>query len=970
MREQQKRKSKTVENKTNSKNKTTQAKDKENKRPFLSTLVFSTSSEDEKIKPNIEKKNKPYREESSSQKDPISKTDKDMNKINYIDNRVSTNNVQNIEIINEDAVGGENKKSIKVNQVSSDYPMEEGVTAINKSEKRTLEKAKPENRKIESDSDSSSSVPQLKVINKKAKSKKNTVDLESSSDSQVKVLTKKVDNDSESSHSVAQLKTDSKKNDTRQVIDDSESSSLAQLEVFAKKTPNKIGLTDTEATPISNSKLSSKNNSLKQENEVSDSSSSLTQLKTLGKNTTKKTDSSNTEASSVLGSTGLSKKASLKNQLSDSDSSTVSQPKDNSKKLSNKKINVDSDSSTVAQSKFNNKKLSNKKINVDSDSSTVAQSKFNNKKLSNKKINVDSDSSSVSELKVLPIKSKNKKEVQGLEDSSIIKSKTGAGKIENKQRIFNSDTSSSSQLKEIKENILKDKVLENSESSSSLSQLGVFKKKVRNDKVSKKTESLSSDQSKSSKRQPECKKELADSESSSVSQSIVSRKKKVRIQETQSSSTSEQNMKAKTTKEQTQSKITGKKNKNNTTQDTKNDESSLEEWIPKEKKVENNSEINKVIVKNIPLNLTEADIKSEFSKFGTISALRMPPPYEKSGINTHRGICFIEFESASSLSKALKLTQIGDDPIWVVKAEENYKTLRDANSVFVGNLCYDVDEDELRNFFPKNIEIGDITMPRNQAGRGRGFAFMKVLKGMDKVLKSKFLFKERVLKIHSAETNTRQDRAKNKNRENYGNKHEGITKGRNEGFGHNRSDFNKNENVRNRNEYGSKQGGEYDNRASKRGKYNGGDMNTQNQKFNKGVSKNSEDDNSNSKKSVYDRRDSKNWEERKTHSKKADFNKGSYKKLEYNGDETKASSYNKNKSEKSEYNDKTESKATEYNRKESGSFEYNKRQGFGNEGGRNDKSGRKDYKPSSHKNNERENYKKPNKIVFDDSSAN
>ena len=45
--------------------------------------------------------------------------------------------------------------------------------------------------------------------------------------------------------------------------------------------------------------------------------------------------------------------------------------------------------------------------------------------------------------------------------------------------------------------------------------------------------------------------------------------------------------------------------------------------------------------------------------------------------------------------------------------------------LYVGNLPYDADQDELKNVFSEFGEVGEIVIPTDrETGRGRGFAFV------------------------------------------------------------------------------------------------------------------------------------------------------------------------------------------------------------------------------------------------------
>lgn len=242
--------------------------------------------------------------------------------------------------------------------------------------------------------------------------------------------------------------------------------------------------------------------------------------------------------------------------------------------------------------------------------------------------------------------------------------------------------------------------------------------------------------------------------------------KRIKIEETISDSSSLEIINKKKNIKETSSsnKDNIKKKESINTSISSSDSSNENEWVEKTNKSKSDfkekimNEENKIVVKNIPQEVTEIEIEEMFSQFGTISDIRMPPPFEKNPSNKHRGVCFIVYKSSTSISKAMKINTIKNKPIEVVKAERNYKLKRNTNSVFVGNLPYDTKQEEMKKFFSSlKVETGDIRIPRNQEGRGKGFAFMEITSGMEKLLKTKFIFKERHLKINSVDSNNKEE---------------------------------------------------------------------------------------------------------------------------------------------------------------------------------------------------------------------
>ncbi|XP_077217232.1 phragmoplastin interacting protein 1 [Tasmannia lanceolata] len=176
-----------------------------------------------------------------------------------------------------------------------------------------------------------------------------------------------------------------------------------------------------------------------------------------------------------------------------------------------------------------------------------------------------------------------------------------------------------------------------------------------------------------------------------------------------------------------------KKNKKKKGTESQNGESKVEgvvELVKIEESQENLDASTKVYVGGIPYYSTEDDIRSFFESCGTITeidCMRFP----ESG--KFRGIAMITFKTEAAAKRALALD--GADMGGLFLKIQPYKTNRTQkssdfapeivegyNRIYVGNLSWDITEDDLRKLF-SDCTISSIRFGNDKAtGEFRGFA--------------------------------------------------------------------------------------------------------------------------------------------------------------------------------------------------------------------------------------------------------
>ena len=195
----------------------------------------------------------------------------------------------------------------------------------------------------------------------------------------------------------------------------------------------------------------------------------------------------------------------------------------------------------------------------------------------------------------------------------------------------------------------------------------------------------------------------------------------------------------------------------------------------KEKNKKENKKIDKIkkktngiFISGIPYLTTEGELIDLFSKYGTITEIKLPK-YQDSGKN--RGYCHIYYESKKSALKALELNNytIGKRYLIVEMAKMNKEELNDeiktkkqnkinqskvsinCTTAFVKNLPYDISEKEVGDKFRSCGKIKSLRFVYNSKNKKfKGFCFIEfnehksLLKALELNGKE---FKGRILKV-------------------------------------------------------------------------------------------------------------------------------------------------------------------------------------------------------------------------------
>ena len=182
----------------------------------------------------------------------------------------------------------------------------------------------------------------------------------------------------------------------------------------------------------------------------------------------------------------------------------------------------------------------------------------------------------------------------------------------------------------------------------------------------------------------------------------------------------------------------------------------------------NQKKTNGIFISGIPYLTKEEELKDLFSKYGTITEIKLPK-YQDSGKN--RGDCHIYYDSKKSALKALELNNytIGNRYLTVEMAKMNKEELNDeiktkkqnkinqskvsinCTTAFVKNLPYDISEKEVGDKFRSCGKIKSLRFVYNSKNKKfKGFCFIQfnehksLLKALELNGKE---FKGRILKV-------------------------------------------------------------------------------------------------------------------------------------------------------------------------------------------------------------------------------
>lgn len=162
---------------------------------------------------------------------------------------------------------------------------------------------------------------------------------------------------------------------------------------------------------------------------------------------------------------------------------------------------------------------------------------------------------------------------------------------------------------------------------------------------------------------------------------------------------------------------------------------------PRHKRRDRTKDSRTVFVGNLPLSFDKKQLMKIFRSCGKIENVRFrcPPPADlklpKRAIaitktfhkDRHNIISYVCFEDEESARRALLLNGQDIDGYHIrVDISNNAKRHDDANTVFIGNMTYDITENEVWNHFEDCGEIENVRIIRdNKTGTGKGIGYIQ-----------------------------------------------------------------------------------------------------------------------------------------------------------------------------------------------------------------------------------------------------
>jgi nucleolin len=182
--------------------------------------------------------------------------------------------------------------------------------------------------------------------------------------------------------------------------------------------------------------------------------------------------------------------------------------------------------------------------------------------------------------------------------------------------------------------------------------------------------------------------------------------------------------------------------------------------------------VNKIYVKGLPWTASEEEVREFFQDCGAITSCELP--LDENGRSS--GTAYVKFSERSELEAALALDgqTWKDTTRWLKIVESSDKQDRKSfggpigerpegcDTVFVGNLPWDVTEEQMRETFAEAGEVSSVRFATGEDGNFRGFGHVQFYNGADA---------ENAIKLAGRQINGRAirvDYAPPRNRESFG----------------------------------------------------------------------------------------------------------------------------------------------------------------------------------------------------------
>lgn len=161
-----------------------------------------------------------------------------------------------------------------------------------------------------------------------------------------------------------------------------------------------------------------------------------------------------------------------------------------------------------------------------------------------------------------------------------------------------------------------------------------------------------------------------------------------------------------------------------------------------------------IFIKDIDYDLRGDDLAEQMRRLGEIVRVTVPLTHDQA---RNKGFAYVEFKNVSDAKKALKLdgTELLGRKVMVAQARPrcNQKIF----TIFVKNLAYDTQKEELREHFSKFGKVYNISLPTDpqHPERNKGFCFVEYNDAdiVSKVMRTKHTINGRTLYLNEGNKN-------------------------------------------------------------------------------------------------------------------------------------------------------------------------------------------------------------------------
>jgi len=152
---------------------------------------------------------------------------------------------------------------------------------------------------------------------------------------------------------------------------------------------------------------------------------------------------------------------------------------------------------------------------------------------------------------------------------------------------------------------------------------------------------------------------------------------------------------------------------------------------PEKEEVKKVDDDRSVFLSNLLFTVDEPQIQQMFQECGAIETIRIIV----NRVGKSKGYAYLQFKEKESVAKALEKdrTNLSGRPVFVSECVDKkerptkfkFPTTIDKHTLYVTNIPFEVNEDELRNDFQQVGTIKQVRLVTNRSGKSKGFAYVE-----------------------------------------------------------------------------------------------------------------------------------------------------------------------------------------------------------------------------------------------------